>query len=211
VRLNGKACRDPDHWIDLAHDRIQIGANEVQAAPKVYLMLNKPRGLVTTTADERQRSTVYECFQGTDLPKLSAVGRLDMASEGLLLFTNDTAWAQVITSPESQLEKSYHVHVDQLADESLIRRMEQGRQVEQDFLSAKRVSVLRRGSRNSWLEVVLTEGKNRHIRRLLSACGIQVLRLVRVAIGPLALGQLPKGQFRHLTSAEVRALRRSGP
>lgn len=210
VRLNGRTCRDPDHWIDLGRDRIQIDSEAVQAAPKVYLMLNKPRGLVTTAADERERSTVFECFQGTDLPKISAVGRLDMASEGLLLFTNDTAWAEIITSPESQVEKTYHVQIDRLADETLIRCLQQGRRVEADFLAAKRVSTLRRGSRNSWLEIVLAEGKNRHIRRLLSAYGIRVMRLVRVAIGPLVLGELAKGQFRHLTAAEVRALNASG-
>jgi len=210
VRLNGRTCREPGHWIDLERDRIEVDSQEVQAAPKVYLMLNKPRGLVTTAADEQQRATVYQCFQGAGLPKLSAVGRLDMASEGLLLFTNDTAWAESIASPGSPFEKIYHVQIDRIADEMLRHHIEQGRHVAGDFLAAKRVLILRHGSRNSWLEVVLTEGKNRHIRRLLGACGVQVLRLVRVAIGPLVLGTLPKGQFRHLTSDEVKMLRPSG-
>ncbi|HZR16602.1 MAG TPA: pseudouridine synthase [Verrucomicrobiae bacterium] len=206
VRLNGRVCREPERWIELGRDCLAVDSLEVQAAPKVYLMLNKPRGLVTSADDEHGRSTVFECFQGSALPKLSAVGRLDMASEGLLLFTNDTAWAEAITSPQNHVEKTYHVQIDCVANDALVRRMEQFQQVEGDFLAAKRVSILRYGSRNSWLEIVLDEGKNRHIRRLLDACGIRVLRLVRVAIGPLALGQVPKGEFRHLSKKEVAAV-----
>jgi 23S rRNA pseudouridine2605 synthase len=212
VRLNGKVCREPERWVDLAHDRIEVGSQIVREAPKVYLMLNKPRGLVTTVSDEHGRATVFECFKDSQLPPLAAVGRLDKASEGLLLFTNDTAWAARISSPEANVEKIYHVQVNLIADEVLINRMQTGIRAEGDLLSAKRVALLRQGSRNSWLEVVLSEGKNRHIRRLLAALGIEVLRLVRVAIGPLQLGDLQKGAFRPLTEPEVRILsgRRSG-
>jgi 23S rRNA pseudouridine2605 synthase len=143
---------------------------------------------------------------GADLPFLAPVGRLDQASEGLLLFTNDTGWAARITDPASQLEKTYHVQVSCVADVALIQRMHQGVNVTGDFLAAKRVRLLRHGTCTSWLEVMLHEGKNRHIRRLLAALGVEVLRLVRVAIGPLALGNLAKGRFRFLTSAEVESL-----
>ncbi len=129
-----------------------------------------------------------------------------MASEGLLLLTNDTTWADRITSPAAQLQKIYHVQVNRVADEALIQRMEQGLQVDPDFLRARRVRRLRQGSRNSWLEVVLTEGKNRHIRRLLGALDVQVMRLIRIAIGPLVLGDLAKGSYRHLTNDEVNGL-----
>jgi 23S rRNA pseudouridine2605 synthase len=206
VRLNGKACRDPERRINLEHDIIEIGPKVIQPAGKVYLMLNKPRGLVTTAADEQGRPTVFECLANTELPVLAPVGRLDKASEGLLLFTNDTDWAARITAPESRLEKVYHVQVNCIADEGLIARMEAGVDDGGDFLQAKRVRLLRQGSRNSWLEVVLTEGKNRQIRRLFAACGVEVLRLVRIAIGTLRLGDLPKGVFRHLASEEVSAL-----
>ena len=206
VRVNGKLCRDPVAWIALQRDRVEVDQQSVGAARKVYLMLNKPRGLVTTTADEHQRATVFECLKDQNLPTLTPVGRLDMASEGLLLFTNDTGWANRVTSPGSGLEKVYHVQIDCVADKHLIERMERGQQSEGDFLSAKCASILRTGTRNSWLEVTLDEGKNRHIRRLLAALGVEVLRLVRVAIGPLELGQLPKGKFRHLTLEEVNAL-----
>lgn len=206
VKLNGQLCRDPERKVDLRRDRIETDSQLVQAAPKAYLMLNKPRGLVTTVSDERGRTTVFECLAGARLPALAPVGRLDKASEGLLLFTNDTVWAARITDPNTRLEKTYHVHVDCVADQDLIARAQRGLEVDGDFLAAKRVTLLRHGSRTSWLELVLTEGKNRHIRRLLSALGVEVLRLVRVAVGSLALGGLAKGAFRCLTNQEVRAL-----
>lgn len=206
VRVNGRACRDPEHWIALNQDRIEVDSQAVEPARKFYLMLNKPRGLVTSTADERGRPTVYECLKSEELPNVAPVGRLDMASEGLLLLTNDTAWADRITSPERHLEKIYHVQVNRVADEALIRQMERGLQVDADFLRARRVRTLRQGTRNSWLEVVLTEGKNRHIRRLLGALDVQVIRLIRIGIGPLVLGDLAKASYRHLTDQEVNGL-----
>lgn len=207
VRVNGALRRDPEWRVDLQRDQIEADGQTVGGEKKVYLMLNKPRGLVTTTSDEQGRKTVFECLAGKGLPFVPPVGRLDKASEGLLLFTNDTAWAAQLTAPESRLGKVYHVQVDCLADEPLAERLQAGGEVEGEFLAAKRVSVLRRGERNSWLEVVLEEGKNRQIRRLLAAAGINVLRLVRVAIGPLQLGNLAKGEIRALTGAEVKALR----
>lgn len=207
VRVNGAVQRDPQWRVDLARDRLEVEGQPVRSAAKVYLMVNKPRGLVTTAADEKGRRTVYECLTGAGLSFVAPAGRLDQASEGLLLFTNDTQWAARITDPASHLEKTYHVQVKALADEILCRRMEQGVTAEGECLAAKRVRVLRRGTRTSWLEVVLDEGKNRHIRRLLAALGVGVRRLVRVAIGPLVLGELAKGQFRELTREEVEALR----
>lgn len=206
VRVNGVVRRDPEWPVDLGHDQIEVDEVKVRSEPRVYLMLNKPRGLVTTAADEKGRPTVGDCLAGKGLPFVAPVGRLDQASEGLLLFTNDTEWAARITAPASHLDKIYHVQVDCLADEALARRMEAGADVEGEFLAAKRVGVLRQGVRNSWLEVVLDQGKNRHVRRLLGALGVEVLRLVRVAIGPLQLGELPKGQFRHLTAKDVESL-----
>ena len=206
VRVNGVPRRDPEWRVNLERDRLQVDEQAVRGEAKVYLMLNKPRGLVTTAADEQGRDTVFECLAGKGLPFVAPVGRLDKASEGLLLLTNDTAWAARITAPESHLDKTYHVQVDCLADEDLARRIQAGAEAEGELLAARRVSVLRQGARNSWLEIVLDEGKNRHIRRLLAALGVGVMRLVRVTIGPLPLGDLAKGQFRHLTSSEVRDL-----
>jgi 23S rRNA pseudouridine2605 synthase len=211
VQVNGNPCRDPERRVNMQQDRIEVDARAVQAARKVYIMLNKPRGLVTTVSDEHGRATVFDCLKDAGLPTLSPVGRLDKASEGLLLFSNDTAWAAHITNPDIGLEKVYHVQVDSIADAELIVRMERGtNSTDGEFLQAKRAKTLRSGSRNSWLEVVLTEGKNRHIRRLLAGLGIETLRLVRIAIGSLQLGNLPKGAFRHLTEQEKNALVQAG-
>ena len=140
VRLNGKHVRDPEKPVRLGTDRIEIDGAQVRRAAKIYLILNKPRGLVTTRHDEKDRKTIYSL-----LPEhqewLAPVGRLDMASEGLLLFTNDTAWAARVTAPESDLDKTYHVQVGSLADNKLIRSMEHGVQVETDFLAAKRADI----------------------------------------------------------------------
>jgi 23S rRNA pseudouridine2605 synthase len=207
VQVNGNPCRDPERRVNMQQDRIEVDARSVQPARKVYIMLNKPRGLVTTVSDELGRPTVFECLKDAGLPTVSPVGRLDKASEGLLLFSNDTTWAAQITDPVIGLEKVYHVQVDRIADAELIVTMERGADAgDGDSLRAKRVKILRSGSRNSWLEVVLEEGKNRHIRRLLAAFGVETLRLVRIAIGSLHLGNLPKGAFRHLNELEKNAL-----
>lgn len=211
VRVNGAVRRDPELRVDPDRDRIEVDGGRVAAEERVYLMLNKPRGLVTTASDERGRGTVYDALDDPELPFVSPVGRLDRASEGLLLFTNDTRWAARILDPATHLDKTYHVQVDRLTDEALLRRMTEGVAAGDDFLAAKRASRLREGTRNSWLEVVLDEGRNRHIRRLLEALGVDVLRLVRVSIGPLALGDLPRGAHRRLTPEEVRSLAPPGP
>jgi 23S rRNA pseudouridine2605 synthase len=169
-------------------------------------MLNKPRGYVTTASDERGRDTVYTLLDAAELPWLAPVGRLDKASEGLLLLTNDSAWAARITAPESHVEKTYHVQIDRLPDLALLASLKRGVEEDGERLLAQNVSELRRGEKNAWLEIVLDEGRNRQIRRLLAAHGVGVLRLVRVAIGPVALGTLAKGAFRALHAAEVTAL-----
>lgn len=169
-------------------------------------MLNKPRGVVTTASDERGHQTVYS-FLGKDSNWVAPVGRLDKASEGLLLVTNDSEWAARILAPETHLEKTYHVQIGMVADAALLDELQTGvRTDDGDVLRVKRASILRHGERNSWLEIVLDEGKNRHIRRMFEHFGIEVLRLVRVSIGPLALGDLPKGAHRPLTQAEKLSL-----
>ncbi len=208
VRVNGAVRREARARVDPDRDRIEVDGRPAAPPEKVYLMLNKPRGIVTTRSDERGRETVYECLKNADLPWIAPVGRLDQASEGLLLLTNDTRWAAGILSPESRLEKTYHVQIDTPADARLLEKMRRGARAEEgEFLRAKRVKLLRRGNRNSWLEVILDEGKNRQIRRLLSALGVHVLRLIRIAIGSLELGNLKKGAFRLLTRQERDSLR----
>lgn len=209
VQINGQFQRNPEAALNLNRDRIQVDGQEIVPREKIYLMLNKPRGLVTTRADEQGRGTVYDCLAIEEFPWLSPVGRLDKASEGMLLFTNDTQWAARITAPETHLDKIYHVQINRLADQNLLRQIGQGiHTAEGDVLLAKAVRILRHGEKNSWLEIVLDEGKNRHIRRLLEGLDIEVLRLIRIAIGSLELGNLPKGAWRHLAPIEVRSLAR---
>lgn len=209
VRVDGRVVRDPEFPLPQSPDpaqRLRIDDQPLQGSPRHYLMLNKPRGLVTTARDERGRDTVYRCFDGAGLPWLAPVGRLDKASEGLLLFSNDPQWAAAITDPERGPDKTYHVQVDCRPEAAQLQAMLDGIEDDGERLSARRIAVLREGERHAWLEVVLEEGRNRQIRRLLASQDIAVLRLVRVAIGALPLGELPKGAWRPLSEDERKAL-----
>jgi 23S rRNA pseudouridine2605 synthase len=211
VQLNGNVRRDPETPVRLERDRIAVDNEAVDTPQKIYLVMNKPRGLVTTASDEKERATVYDVLEasGESLPWVAPVGRLDKASEGLLLLTNDSEWGAGITAPESHLDKTYHVQVNSTAGHRLATSLTKGVNSDGDFLRAKRASLLRTGEKNCWLEIVLDEGKNRQIRRMLAALGVEVLRLVRVKIGPLELGQLAKGAVRSLTSEEKRSFDRA--
>jgi 23S rRNA pseudouridine2605 synthase len=209
VTLNGAVRRDPETPAHLGSGRIEIDGQRIEAAAKIYLMLNKPRGVVTTASDEKRRATVYDYLRAplvTNSAWVAPIARLDKASEGLLLLTNDSEWADRITAPTTHLEKTYHVQIDALPDDALLATLRKGVGSEGDELRVKRVEILRHGERHSWLQMVLDEGKNRHIRRMLASLGIAVLRLVRVSIGPLALGDLVKGAARTLTPAEKASL-----
>ncbi|MBZ9883798.1 rRNA pseudouridine synthase [Mesorhizobium sp. CA10] len=207
VQVNGKTVRDALLRIDPDRDSIRVDGARVVAERKVYLMLNKPRGLVTTRDDPEGRGTVYDCLEGLDLPFVSPVGRLDKASEGLLLLSNDTRWANGLLDPASHVAKTYHVQIAAAPDKEMLERFRQGAVVDGELLAASSIALLRSGGRTAWLEIVLDEGRNRHIRRLLAAFDIEVLRLVRVAIGRLQLGELAKGKARHLTAEELAMVR----
>lgn len=206
VSVDGATVRDPEFPIMQGRQEICVDGKPIDEIRRVYLMLNKPRGLVTTASDERGRDTVYRCFDGAGLPWIAPVGRLDKASEGLLLFCNDPVWAAGITEPSHGMDKTYRVQVDTIPDAALLRALVDGIEEEGDRLRASAATLLRAGAKNAWLEIVLDEGRNRHIRRLLAAFGVGVLRLVRVSIGPVVLGDLAKGAWRELTSEEVVAL-----
>jgi 23S rRNA pseudouridine2605 synthase len=208
VRLNGGLRRDPETPVRLEKDQIEVDDRAVEIQQKIYLMMNKPRGVVTTASDEKGRRTVYAVLEraGESLPWLAPVGRLDKASEGLLLLTNDSEWGTRIAAPETHLEKTYHVQIDTVADEKLIAALVRGVTEGGDLLRARQSRMLRSGKKNCWLEIVLDEGRNRQIRRMLAALGIEVLRLVRVGIGPLQLGDLAKGAFRALQKEEKKIL-----
>ena len=206
VSVDGRVVHDPQHPTSIEGGQVAVDGKPVHQAGHVHIAFNKPRGIVVSAADEHGRATVYTALAAAGLPWLGPVGRLDKASEGLLLLSNDTRWAAGITDPATHLEKTYHVQVAGLPDAAVLEAMRAGVEDAGELLQARRAALLRAGARNAWLEVVLDEGRNRHIRRLLAALGFDVLRLVRVAIGPLTLGELAKGQWRRLSADEVEAL-----
>ena len=212
VSVGGRVVRDPEFPTASDRDDIAIDGNGIAAQSPLYLMLNKPRGLVTTASDERGRDTVYRCFDGattpsgTPLPWIAPVGRLDKASEGLLLFANDPQWAARITDPQTGPAKTYRVQIDRIPDDDLLAALCQGVEDGGERLSAVSATLLRQGEKNAWLEIVLDEGRNRQIRRLLEAFDIATLRLIRVAIGGLAMGGLAKGQWRGLTAEDLQRI-----
>ena len=208
VRLNGSIARYPEQPVLLSSDRIEVDGTRIDPARRIYLAMNKPRGIVTTARDEKQRETVYSLLP--NLPGwLAPVGRLDKASEGLLFLTNDSAWAARITAPESHVKKTYQVQIEAQPDQLLLKQLLAGVSDSGELLKADTASVLRRGHKNCWVEIVLTEGKNRQIRRMFSALDITVLRLVRIAIGQIRLGDLAKGAVRELTRQEVKTFQDS--
>jgi 23S rRNA pseudouridine2605 synthase len=220
VTLAGKIQRDPEMPVSGRRDQIKVDGKLVEPQKKVYLIMNKPRGVVTTASDEKGRDTVYMTLNSSPggdanrshegLPWVAPVGRLDKASEGLLLLTNDSEWAARITAPETHLDKTYRVQVRAIADDEFIRALVRGvKTKDAEVLRAKQARRLRAGQKNCWLEIVLDEGKNRHIRRMLQGVGVEVLRLIRVAIGPLELGNLAKGEHRALRLDEKRMLDRA--
>jgi len=221
VSLNGTIRRDPETPASSERDQIAVDGKLVEPPKKIYLMMNKPRGIVTTAFDEAGRETVYHVLHkvgskgrpegGEDSPSwVAPVGRLDRASEGLLLLTNDSEWSARISAPETHLDKTYHVQLAAVADEGFIQGLVRGvRAKDGEVLRAKQARFLRAGEKNCWLEIVLDEGKNRQIRRMIESMGVEVLRLIRVAIGPLQLGDLAKGEHRPLTQDEKRMLDRA--
>lgn len=204
VRINGVVRRNPETPVVLDVDRLSIDGKLLAESIKTYWMMNKPRGIVTTMSDEKGRACVSDL-----LPRsawVAPVGRLDKASEGLLLLTNDSEWGARIVDPRSHVIKTYHVQIAARVNEGMLRVLTQGVRIGESLWRMKQVSVLRTGDKNTWLEIQLDEGKNRHIRRIFEAFDIEVLRLVRVGIGSLQLGNLPKGKIRTLTAAEIREL-----
>lgn len=222
VQVNGKTARDNLYWITLGEDQIVFDGKPLSAAqPLRYFMLHKPAGYVTTRRDSFGRQTVFDLMPmaQTKLGKPSGaapgrdwlfpVGRLDFDSEGLLLFTNDGPLADALASPTSHVEKVYRVQLDRVPPETELRRLEQGILLDGRLTLPARVEYESDHHEGRWLRITMHEGKNRQVRRMFAAVGSKVLRLLRVRIGPLKLGNLAVGEWRELAATEVQALRRA--
>src|SRR5271157_4660386 len=205
ILVNGKLVQNPDHWVDLEKDRITFEGKPLHAAAKVYILLYKPKGYLTTWRDPEGRPTVYDLI-GDAGTWLSPVGRLDLDTSGLLLMTNDNDFAVRIANPGHKIPKTYQVKASiPLSDEQL-ERLRQGVELNDGPTRPATVNRLRDGAKHTVLEMTITEGRNRHVRRMLEALDSKVSKLVRTAIGPIRIGDLPIGKWRHLTEEEVRSL-----
>jgi pseudouridine synthase len=210
LKVNGRVVRDPEVWVRPAEDKIQFDNQQIKAARKIYLLFYKPKGVITSHGDPGGRQTVYD-YLGDAGRWLFPVGRLDKDTSGLLLVTNDTEFADFVTNPESQVPKTYLVKTSGLLSDDTIIRLNAGVEMKRgDWAHPLSVRRLEDRGKYSWLEVVLTEGKNREVRRMAEAVGFSVLKLVRTRIGPLSLAGLAVGKWRPLTAAEVNAVRTRG-
>jgi pseudouridine synthase len=206
VRVNGKTVRNPDQWVDLKLDRITLDGKPLQPAAKTYILLYKPKGYLTTARDPDGRPTVYDLIGGAGT-WLSPVGRLDLDTSGLLLMTNDTAFAETVTDPHHKVPKTYQIKAATLLDDEQIERLRQGVELSDGPTRPAVVRRLRDGAKRTYLEMTITEGRNRQVRRMIEAVGSKVQKLVRTAIGPVHIADLPIGTWRNLAGEEVAALK----
>lgn len=205
VRVNGRRVTDPDTWVDPQRDQVALDGEPIQAAQRIYLALHKPAGYVTTRRDEKGRPTVYTLLRAGS-PYLFSIGRLDLDSSGLLLLTNDAVFAERIASPDQHVPKTYRVTVPAPIHDDQLEALRRGMMLNDGPTRPARVRRLSDADGSVVLEITITEGRNRQIRRMLEAVDSAVLGLERTAIGPLGLGGLPAGASRPLTSAEVARL-----
>jgi len=209
VSLNGRIITEKGAAADPETDVIRVEGKIVTAAgPPVYLMMNKPRGVVTTRFDDEGRRTVMDLLP-TDMRHLYPVGRLDLNSEGLLILTNDGDFAQLILAPKHAVERIYRVKVRNIPAEKDLRKMKSGVTVDGEKLRVREATVSEKVGRGCWMRLVLTEGKNRHIRRLLETLGFPVVKLKRVGLGSLTLGDLKTGEVRRLPVEKINLLRKA--
>lgn len=206
VRVNGVVIVDPEAWFDGARDAIALDGKRVVLAKSRYLALHKPTGHVTTRSDPDGRPTVYELVADAGA-WVVPVGRLDLDTSGLLLLTNDTAFADLVTSPASHVEKTYVVDARPRLDDEALERLRRGVELHDGPTRPARVANVAHRGPTTRFELSITEGRNRQVRRMVKMVGSKVERLARVAIGPVELGDLARGRWRELDAREVQALR----
>jgi pseudouridine synthase len=210
LKVNGRVVRNPEGWVRLGLDTLQLDGQRLKPARKIYLLFYKPKGVIASHGDPAGRKTVYDCV-GELGRWVAPVGRLDKDTSGLLLLTNDTEFADFVASPESRVPKTYLAKLSGLVGDEAITRLNAGVEMKRgDWARPESVRRVEDRGRYSWLEIVLTEGKNREVRRMVEAVGFKVLKLVRSRIGPLTLEGLEVGKWRELKPAEVAALQRRG-
>jgi pseudouridine synthase len=202
VQVNGKTVQNPDRWVDPARDRITLDGKRLQAAAKTYILLYKPKGYLTTAHDPEGRPTVYDLTAGAGT-WLSPVGRLDLDTSGLLLMTNDTAFAERVTNPDHKVAKTYQIKTATILDDEQIERLRQGVELSDGPTRPAVVRRLRDGPKRTYLEMTITEGRNRQVRRMIEAVGSKVQKLVRTAIGGVGIGELKIGEWRSLRAEEL--------
>jgi 23S rRNA pseudouridine2605 synthase len=205
VKVNGKLIQTPDHWVDLQRDKVTLDDRPIKAPEKIYLLLYKPTGYITTFKDPEGRPTVYDLIQEAGR-WVVPVGRLDLETSGLLLLTSDTRFAERVTNPDFKVPKTYLVKASTLLSEEQLRRLRSGVTLNDGPTQPAQVQRIRDAAKYSFIEITIHEGRNRQVRRMLEAVGSKVLKLVRTGIGGLTIGDLPIGRYRELTPAEVTLL-----
>ncbi len=205
VKVNGKLIQTPDHWVDLARDKVTLDGKPVQAGEKIYLLLYKPTGYITTFKDPEGRPTVYDLVKEAGR-WMVPVGRLDQDTSGLLLLTSDTQFAERVTNPHSQVPKTYLVKASTLLGDEQLEQLRAGVVLSDGPTQPAQVKRVRDSAKHSFIEITLHEGRNRQVRRMLEAVGSKVLELERTEIGGLRIGDLPIGRYRELTPMEVTLL-----
>ncbi|MBI4891416.1 MAG: rRNA pseudouridine synthase [Acidobacteria bacterium] len=209
VKVNAKTIRDPEHWVDLDHDAVVLDGKPLQAEKKIYVLLYKPKGFLTTYKDPEGRPTVYDLLQKLD-QWVFPVGRLDQDTSGLLILTNDTAFAEHITNPEFHVQKTYLVKASTLLSDEQLGSLRDGLELKDGLTRPAKVKRIRDSESKTFFEITITEGRNRQVRRMVEALDSQVLKLVRVSIGTVRIERLQIGHWRLMTHEEVRALRKIG-
>ncbi len=204
VRVNGRKVTDPDQWIDLERDRVLFDGKPVRRPEPIYLLLYKPKGYLTTYRDPQGRPTIYDLLKRDEY--LFPVGRLDLDTSGLLILTNDTAFAERLTNPDYKVPKTYLVKASKHLTDAELDQLGRGIELKDGPTRPARVERVRESGGKSVFEITITEGRNRQVRRMIEALGAKVLKLVRVAIGPIRIGNLAIGGTRELTREEVTRL-----
>jgi 23S rRNA pseudouridine2605 synthase len=205
VRVNGKLVQTPDHWVDLERDAVTLDDRPIRAPRKIYLLLYKPTGYLTTYKDPEGRPTVYDLIRDAG-EWVVPVGRLDQDTSGLLLLTNDTRLVESVGNPEHKIPKTYLVKASTLVSDPQLEQLRGGVTLADGPTRPEVVKRVRDSARYSFFEITIYEGRNRQVRRMVEAIGSKVLKLVRTGIGGLRIGDLQIGKHRELTAAEVRGL-----